>query len=69
MAPERDPAVFMIPKMLPECLGAISTAFGTVPNLWKALAKRAKVVSPRQTSYTLIQPESNKGVKIVEYGL
>ena len=45
--PDIEEAVLTRPKMAPECLGAKSTALGTVPNLWNPVEAIAMAVKNR----------------------
>ena len=46
----------------PECLGAISIALGTVPNLWKPFEKIARLIRNKAKWKFLVKPRKEKAM-------
>ena len=57
--PDMDDAVLTKPKIDPECLGAKSKQFVTVPNLWNDAANTARLTKARATGKDFTSPVRN----------
>ena len=67
LQPEIPPAEFTMPKTDPECLGAISSTFATVPNWWKLLLNIAKVAKQTASGKFWMWPTNENKHEITWY--